>query len=78
MIRPRRTSNDSLANPWVIAGLMIQGGAVVASLHGFALLVLPFALVMASCCLICGGNWALRGSPVGILLVVIGLGLPDS
>jgi hypothetical protein len=76
MIRPRRASNDSFANPWVIAALTIQVGAAVASLHAFAPLVFPIALVMAICCLIGGGNWALRGSPVGILLVVIGVGSP--
>ena len=73
-LRPER--NDSFGNPWVITGLTIQVGAAVASLYGFAPLVVPIAFLMAICCLIAGGNWAVRGSPVGILLVVIGIGSP--
>jgi len=76
MIRSRTASTDSLANPWVITSLAIQGGTVAASLFGFTPLVFPIALLMAICCLIGGGNWALRGSPVGVLLVVIGVGSP--
>lgn len=76
MIRTRRASNDSIANPWVIASLTIQVGSIVASLRGFTALVLPVAFLMAICCLIGAGDWAMRGSPIGILLIVIGIGSP--
>jgi hypothetical protein len=71
-----RTSGDSLANPWVAVGLAIQLGAAVAFLYGFWPFVFGVAILVGIGCLIGGGDWALRGSAIGILLVLAGVGSP--
>jgi hypothetical protein len=66
----------SFANPWVIFALVIQIGAALASTYGFVVLLVAPASLMAICCLIGGGDWAIRGSPAGILVVVVGIASP--
>jgi len=73
---PGRRSGPSFANPWVIVGLVTQLGAALASTYGFFVLLLPIALLMGLCCLIGGGDWAIRGRTVGLVLVAIGIGSP--
>jgi hypothetical protein len=69
-------SGPSFANPWVIFALVVQIAAALASTYGFAPLLLAPAALMAICCLIGGGDWAIRGSPAGILVVVVGIASP--
>jgi len=73
---PRRRSGPSFANPWVIVGLTTQIGAALASTYGFVVVLFPIALLMGLCCLIGGGDWAIRGRTVGLVLVAAAIGSP--
>jgi len=61
---------------WTLAAGLLQAGMLVAYLNGFALFTAFPTLLLGLACLIGAGFLFAKRSPLGILLLVIGLGAP--